>query len=166
MEKTTPTIQIDTREQNPLRFENVPSERATLECGDYGVRGFSEPSCRRFIIERKSLDDLCGTLGKGRDRFMREVELLMRYQFRALVIEAVQDQVELAQYRSTISPTAIVSTLDALSVRAGLHVFWTGDSQGAARRVESLAMMFVRGIQKDYWRLTAPAVLESESKVA
>jgi len=161
MEKTTPTIQIDTREQNPLVFENLPSERATLECGDYGVRGFSEPSCRRFIIERKSLDDLCATLSKGRDRFMREVELLMRYQFRGLVIEGTQDMIELKQYRSLISPQAIISTLDALSVRCGIQVFWCADASGAARKVESLAMMFVRGIQKDYWRLTAPAVLEA-----
>jgi len=161
MEKTLPTILIDTREQNPLRFEHYPVEVVGLECGDYGVRGFSEPACRRFIIERKSLPDLCSTLGKGRDRFFREVELLTRYSFRALVIEAVQDQVVLAQYRSLISPQAILSTLDALSVRAGLHVFWCGDPAGAARKVESLARMFCRGVEKDFWRLTAPAVLEA-----
>jgi ERCC4-type nuclease len=164
VEKLTPTLLQDSREQCPLVFEHFPVEVVCLECGDYGVRGFSEPACRRFIIERKSLGDLCGSLGKGRDRFFREVELLTRYQFRALVIEAVEDQVHLHQYRSLVSPAAILSTLDALAVRAGLHVFWCGDPSGAAAKVESLARLFCRGVVKDYWRLTA--VLEGSKKEA
>jgi len=42
-------------------------------------------------------------------------------------------------------------------------VFWCGDPEGAARKVESLAIMFCRGIEKDYWRLTAPAVLDGHN---
>jgi ERCC4-type nuclease len=166
MEKTLLTILIDRREQNPLVFQNLPSERATLPVGDYGIRAFSEWENPAFILERKSLPDLCHSLGKDRERFLRECEKMRGFRFRGLVIEAVQDQVELAQYRSLISPAAILSTLDALAVRAGIHVFWCGDSSGAARKVESLARMFCRGVEKDYWRLTAPAVLEGQEKVA
>ena len=164
MEKTLPTILIDSREQSPLVFENLPSVRATLPVGDYGLRNFSDWENPAFIVERKSLPDLCHSLGKDRERFLREVKKMRGFRFRALVIEGTQDMIELKQYRSLISPAAILSTLDALSVRAGLHVFWCGDAEGAARKVESLALMFVRGIQKDYWRLTASAVLEGEEQ--
>jgi|GEM_PF-284041 len=166
-----PTILIDSREQDPLRFEALPSQVATLEAGDYGILGFSvvspvrkageakedfekrEFASRGFIVERKSLPDLCSTLGTGRERFMREVEMLARYQFRALVIEATPDQVEDAQYRSLISPASLISTLDALAVRQGLHIIWCGSHLGAARKVENLARMFIRGIEKEYRRV-------------
>ena len=137
-QELTPTIQIDTREQNPLRFENLPSERATLPVGGYGVRGFSDWENSAFIIERKNLEDLCHRLGKDRERFLRECEKMRAFRFKALVIEAVQDQVELAQYRS-------------------LPV-------GAARKVESLAAMFARGIEKDFRRLAFVPALEGENE--
>jgi len=170
MIELVPVILIDTREQDPLRFETLPSQVATLEAGDYGILGFSvvspirkpgeakddfekrEFASRGFIIERKSLPDLCSTLGTGRERFMREVEMLARYQFRALVIEATPDQVEDAQYRSLISPASLISTLNALAVRQGLHIIWCGSHLGAARKVENLARMFLRGIEKEYRR--------------
>ena len=165
-QELTPTLLQDSREQCPLRFENLPVEVVGLPVGDYGIRGFSDWENPAFIIERKNLEDLCHSLGKSRERFLRECEKMRAFRFKALVIEGTQDMIELKQYRSVISPQAIISTLDALSVRCGIQVFWCADAAGAARRVESLAMMFVRGIQKDYWRLVAPAVLESESKVA
>jgi len=91
-----PTILIDTREQTPLAFDRrFPTERATLPVGDYGVRGFSDWSNPAFVIERKTLDDLCGSLGTGRERFLREVERMRQFRFRALVIEAHKDQVTL-----------------------------------------------------------------------
>ena len=137
-QELTPTILIDTREQNPLRFGNLPSERATLPVGGYGVRGFSDWENPAFIIERKNLEDLCHRLGKDRERFLRECEKMRAFRFKALVIEAVQDQVELAQYRS-------------------LPV-------GAARKVESLAAMFARGIEKDFRRLAFVPALKGENE--
>ena len=164
MKQVTPTILIDTREQNPLRFENLPSERATLPVGDYGVKGFSLWDNPAFVVERKGMEDLCRSLGTDRERFMREVEKMRGFRFRALVIEGTQDMIELKQYRSLIVPSAVLSTLDALAVRAGLHVFWCGDPAGAARKVESLAAMFARGIEKDFRRLAFVPALEGENE--
>ncbi|MCX7049970.1 MAG: ERCC4 domain-containing protein [Candidatus Sumerlaeota bacterium] len=151
--KIQPCILIDTREQTPLRFERFPSERATLAVGDYGLRGFSDWENPAFILERKSLEDLAGSLGRERPRFLREIEKMRAFRFHGLVIEATPDAVEMKLYRADVAPSAIMGTLDALAVRAGLHVFWCGDPAGAARRVESLAEKFIRGIQKDYERL-------------
>lgn len=150
------TIQIDTREQAPLPILRFPVERVGLPCGDYGVKGFSDWSNPRFAIERKSLDDLTGSLGKGRQRFMREIEKLRQFTFRALVIEAWLADVENHIYRSELAPASVLGTLDALEVRTGLHVFWCGDADGAARKVESLAEKFARGIMKDFRLIAEP----------
>lgn len=149
-----PILLVDSREQRPLPLTRFPIERVGLSVGDYGIKGFSDWENPAFILERKSLPDLCASLGRERERFLREVEKMRGFRFRGLVIEAAVDEVECSQYRSLISPSAVLGTLDALSVRAGVHVFWCRDAFGAARRVESLAEKFCRGIAKDAARLS------------
>ena len=148
-----PIIQVDTREKMPLPIAAYDVEVVGLPVGDYGIKGFSDWNNPAFIIERKSLDDLVNSLTADRDRFMREVEKLRQFRFRALVIEAHAGEVEFRQYRSGVSPVAIFGTLRALQVRCGLHVIWAKDSSRAAREVEGLVRVFVSGITKDYRRL-------------
>ena len=62
------TIYIDTREQKPLSF-SVDSLVSTLKYGDYSC----SPN-RGVVVERKSLQDLCGTLSAGYERFQREID--------------------------------------------------------------------------------------------
>ena len=146
-------IVIDSREQQPLPL-TCETERATLPVADYGIAGgFSDWSNPAFVVERKSLDDLVGSLTQGRQRFMREIEKMRQFRFRALVIEGEQVDVERGNYRSKASPQSILQSLAALQVRAGLHVLWCGTPEGAARAVERLARQFCRGVEKDYRRL-------------
>jgi hypothetical protein len=93
-------VKADTREQSPYTFEGIGWDKAdgggegrtltietvrgTLASGDYSLLGYES----RVAIERKSLADWYGTLGKGRDRFERELERLRSYEFAAVVIEA------------------------------------------------------------------------------
>lgn len=151
-----PVVQVDTREQALLRIEMFPTETVTLQCGDYGVRGFSDLTNPQFICERKSLDDLVQSLSWERARFMREIELLRRFRFAALLIEGDRAQVEAEQYHSRTKPQSILATLDAIAVRTGVHIFWCSDAEGASRQLESLVRQFARGIVKDYERLTKP----------
>lgn len=60
---------VDTREQTPLNFEN--SEVKKLIVGDYCPN--NEFFCNLFV-ERKSINDLAGTLTKGLERFKKEIE--------------------------------------------------------------------------------------------
>lgn len=60
---------IDTREQDYLSFGGVATMRAKLEYGDYALQ-----SDQLVAVERKSLQDLIGTLIGGYDRFAREIE--------------------------------------------------------------------------------------------
>lgn len=152
-----PIIIQDTREQEPLRIEGYPVEVGTLPVGDYGIRGFSDWNNPAFIIERKTLDDLIGSLTQGRARFMREIEKMRQFRFRGLLIEAECSDVSNHSYRSQAAPAAILASLDALCVRAGIHIFWCGDTTGAARQLEGLVRQFIRGIEKDYGRLQPAA---------
>ena len=47
----------------------------------------------RVAVERKSLADLFGTIGQGRDRFERELERLNQMDFAAVVVEAQWSEV-------------------------------------------------------------------------
>ena len=54
-------ILVDSREQLPL----FPGNRATLICGDYTTQKLKSS----FVIERKSLSDLYGSIVQGNKRF-------------------------------------------------------------------------------------------------
>ena len=81
---TTPTILIDSREQKPLVFSNLPNEQATLTTGDYTAKGLSDVLC----IERKSVPDLVGTLFNttNRKRFEKELQRMLAAPSRHLLI--------------------------------------------------------------------------------
>jgi hypothetical protein len=69
------------------------------------------------------------------------------------LIEARRSEIETKQYTSAAAPASILATLDALEVRAGIHVLWNDGPIEAARRLEGLVRMFTRGIEKDCKRL-------------
>lgn len=74
---------IDTREQLPLDLSPLRVQVGTLDTGDYVLLG-----CDHIRIERKSLDDLLGCIGRDRERFDREVIRLLAYPVRVLLVEA------------------------------------------------------------------------------
>lgn len=55
-----------------------------LVTGDYTIDGFEHA----LAVEKKSLADLFGTVGQGRERFERELDRLNRLDFAAVVVEA------------------------------------------------------------------------------
>lgn len=130
------TVVIDNREQLPLDltfpYEGKPftlrSVRGTLQTGDYAIRGLEH----LLAIERKSLDDLCGVVTHGRERFIRELERLRGFRTRLLVIESSLSACLLGQYRSRVSPLAIVGSLHKWRARYGLQFEWAGTRSEAA----------------------------------
>jgi ERCC4-type nuclease len=61
----------------------VRTERLTLPSGDYSLDGYAS----QVAVERKSIADLFGTVGQGRERFIRELERLDEMTFAAVVVE-------------------------------------------------------------------------------
>lgn len=91
------TVIIDNNEQHPFQFRNfkadahkkfrplvVPTVTRSLDTGDYSIEGLEH----LVTVERKSLEDLYGTLGQHRDRFERELVRMSEMDFAAVVIEA------------------------------------------------------------------------------
>jgi len=62
-------ISVDTREQTPLPFDNFQVQK--LIVGDYAPN--DDFFCNLFC-ERKSINDLAGTLTKGYERFEKEIQ--------------------------------------------------------------------------------------------
>lgn len=122
------TAVVDTREQAPLDLSPLHTIAGTLATGDYSVRGLE----RLVAIERKSLPDLLACVGQERERFDREVQRLLAYPVRALVVEATWRDLEAGDWRSQVTPAAAVGS--ALGwIAAGLPVVMAGDHQRAGR---------------------------------
>jgi ERCC4-type nuclease len=144
-----PVLVYDTREQDPWFVrDTAPKEcyvkRQKLKYGDYSIAGMEAD----VAIERKSAADACGTLGKGRDRFKRELRELAKMDFAAIIIETslggfvdyVKEQN--ATGRMLIQASQVVQSLIAFSVRYGIHVIWIDNRKLAARYAESLLIKF------------------------
>ena len=140
-----PMIVVDTREQEPWSFRDVPTESGTLDTGDYSVRGLEH----RVAVERKSLDDLLACVGRERDRFKRELQRLRAYRFRCLVVEASHADLECGEWRSKIQPSHVLGSLAAWMAQYSLPVMLAGDHESAARFAEKYLFQSARLIANE-----------------
>jgi len=123
-----PIVLVDTREKSPFdfsRFRNWIAEekRQKLKVGDYSVEGMET----LLVLERKTLTDLITTLIQNRTRFFRMCELLTKYRWRALLVEASYEDIKSTYEEECTSahPNAVSGTLDALEARFGIPVIYT-----------------------------------------
>jgi ERCC4-type nuclease len=120
-----------------------------LDAGDYSVRLDGELLSIR--IERKNLGDLFGVCGNGRDRFVRELERLTAYEYRAIVIEAPASQILSGYERSRIPGRGVMASLCCWSVQYQIPV-WFGETHRraagiTARLLEEFAIHYYRQIR-------------------
>ena len=134
---------IDSREQLPLNLSPLAAEPATLQTGDYSVRGLQHV----IALERKSLSDALGCIGQDRERFEREIMRLLAYPVRALVIEATWPEIEAGQWRSKVTPAAAIGSLLGWTAK-GIPVIMAGDHERAGRFVSRILYIAARR----YWR--------------
>jgi len=136
----------DTREQKPFTFEGIrpkPTiEIAPLRIGDYSLKGFED----KFPLERKSLVDLFGSLGKGRDRFEREFQQMSECEFAALVIEADWHTIlRMPPVRSKMNPKSVYRTLVSWSIKYNVHI-WACPNRAFAEKTTYLLL-------KKFWEV-------------
>ena len=101
------TVIVDTREQNPYNVAPLRTTPGTLCTGDYSIVGLEHV----VRIERKSLPDLLACVGRERERFDREVQRLLSFPVRVLVVEATWNQIEMGEWRSQIKPSQAMGSL-------------------------------------------------------
>ena len=98
---------VDTREQLPLDLSPLRTQPATLPTGDYSLKGLEHHVC----IERKSLDDLLGCVGRERERFERELHRMLAYPVRVLLVESTWQEIEMGQWRSKVTSSQAMGSL-------------------------------------------------------
>lgn len=106
----------------------MKSERGTLATGDYSCKGLEHV----IAVERKSLQDLVQCVGRERERFDREVQRLLAYPVRCLVIEACWIDIELQKYRGQVHPNAVIGSVIGW-MSQGLPIHWAGDHSAAGK---------------------------------
>ncbi|MBN1420976.1 MAG: hypothetical protein JXP34_19550 [Planctomycetes bacterium] len=129
------------REQAPLDLVPLRTVRTTLATGDYSIRGLED----LVAIERKSLPDLIGCVGRERERFERELRRLRAYPARAVVVEASWADLERGvgpldpqrRWRSEVQPAAVTGSILSW-IAWGIPILLAGDRDGTARAVRGV----------------------------
>jgi hypothetical protein len=137
---------VDTREQKPL-WKGKECKRLTMDCGDYTT----EKLFGKFHIERKSLEDLYGTILKGHVRFRDEhVRALSADIKLALYIEGTKKDFGAKKFKGghkrLTKGSVLVKIIDSIEARWGLEIVWCGS------RLKAKKMIYER-LQKEERRL-------------
>lgn len=126
------TVVIDTREQIPYRFLNlydnkdwkgrsplliVPTVRETLKTGDYTVKGYEDS----LTIERKSKEDLWGSIFHERENFIAKLERMRSMEWSAVMIEASWNDMLVNPEFSGGNPKSLSRTVQAWILRYPTH---------------------------------------------
>jgi DNA excision repair protein ERCC-4 len=119
----------DSREQTPLDLSPLRVQTGTLCSGDYSVHGLEHV----VRVERKSLPDLIACIGRERERFDREVQRLLAFPVRLLIVESTWSQIEShepahPQWRGQITSPQVIGSLLSWTAR-GLPIHMAGDHQ-------------------------------------
>ncbi len=134
------TVLVDSREQRPPPMDlRMPTEKATLQTGDYSLAGLSH----LVRVERKSCADLVMCVGRERDRFERCIERLRHFPLAMLVIESSPSVVELKQYRGEVSPNAVLNSVESWRAK-GINIVWAGNQVEAGRQISRTLYFFAK----------------------
>jgi ERCC4-type nuclease len=109
-------IAIDTREKTPYEFKN--SETKLLPTGDYSIVGYED--C--ITIERKTKADAYSSLGKNRDRFRRELERMLDFDYACIIVESSMDSFVKPPKYSKLNPKVALHTLLAWRIKYRIDI--------------------------------------------
>lgn len=128
----------DSREQRPLAL-SLPTVRGTLATGDYSISGLEH----LVTVERKSLSDLIGVIGVGRERFEREVQRLLAFESKAVVVECSWATFVSGGWRSRVTPSAAMGSVIGWEA-LGIPFHWAANREDAAHYVSRFLFVAAR----------------------
>lgn len=122
-------IIIDTREQKPLVFNHksiTTVEVKGLSVGDYGA--MSSEYQHPIVFERKSINDLYGTLSQGYERFKCEIERAKEQNTKIIIIvEGSLKRILMGTAFSKRTPESIIYQLFTIRARYGVETVFCSD---------------------------------------
>jgi len=144
MKKNDYIIVVDTREQKPLWNEGKNVIRKTLKTGDYSIEGYED----KILIERKSLIDLYGTLGKGHTRFKKELERALELDYFAIVVDGSYSSCYNKDfdgaYHSKMKGYVVTSILFTIHVKYKIPIFFTNGRTETKRVIKEIFNAYVK----------------------
>ena len=125
-------IVIDSNEQEPLKFGNIPTVTKKLDSGDYSILGMEYSVC----IERKSQSDFYGSIvGDGRERLYLMFDRTRGAGFKAFVIECEEAEIMTPELTySGVKPSSVYATISSWEVKHGYH-FYFGNRRACAVKI-------------------------------
>lgn len=134
----------DTREQKPYwRNKKNEIETKTLKTGDYSIKGMET----RIAIERKSMADLFGTLGKGHKRFKREISRGLEMDYFGIYIEGTEEKIRNkdfpGSYYSKMRGFVILKILKTIETRYGVDVVYCDNRNGCKKAIKKKFKDFI-----------------------
>ena len=144
-------VTVDNREQQPWDLAPLRTECGTFQSGDYSLAAAGLTDLIR--VERKSLPDLIGVVGRGRDRCEREIERMQAFPCRVLIVEASWSDVDAGDWLGKVTPKMARNSFGSWMVR-GLNVVMAGHR----RRAEEIAReLLYRTALHEYRKLRSVA---------
>ena len=130
---------VDDNERLPFDLAPLQHVRGTLDVGRYSVLGLEHV----IAVHRRSLDELLSSVGSGREFFAREVQRMLAYPVRALVVEASWLDVERGNWHPRVTPASVVGSLVGW-IAHGLPVVMAGDRARAGKLTSRLLFTAAR----------------------
>ena len=138
------TMLVDSHEHLPYEFESLVriagTIRQTLPAGDYAIAEAPEIFC----VERRRVEEfntIFSNPSDNRSPFLQEIEALLDYPHRFLVIEGTIQYSKgggrLGQYHKN----GMMDFLDGLTARYGIQVIYSDSREEAEERVANLAAL-------------------------
>ncbi len=145
------TVLIDQRENLPFETKPMQSVSGTLQAGDYSIVGLES----EIAIERKSLPDLISCCGTERARFERELQRLLGYSTRAVVVEAAWSDLERGDWRSKVTAQSATGSVLAW-IGGGIPFLFAGNREAAERATMRLLFCAARRRYRQLRALVQP----------
>ncbi len=138
------TMLVDSHEHLPYKFESLVriagTIRQTLPAGDYGIAEAPEIFC----VERRRVEEfntIFSNPSDNRSPFLQEIELLLDYPHRFLVIEGTLQSTKGGGRLSQYHKNGMMDFLDALTARFGVTIIFSDSREDAEERVANLAAL-------------------------
>ena len=122
----------DSRERTPYKFKNSVTRK--LDTGDYSIEGYEYQVC----VERKTKIDAYQTIGKGRVRFIKELQRMAELEYSAIVIECSLSSFLVPPSFSKMNPKSCIMTLISWSIKYGVHVYFADNREMGMKLTKSI----------------------------
>ena len=138
------TMLVDTHEHLPYEFQGLVriagTIRQTLPAGDYAIAEAPEIFC----VERRRVEEfntIFSNPSDNRPRFLRELEPLLAFPHRFLVIEGTIQFNKTGGRLDQYHKNGMMDFLDGLTARYGIKIIYSDNREEAEERVANLAAL-------------------------